>query len=178
MSDIPRSAPAPGGRLRPALVSRAPVRAPYPVIAVATLAAVGALLLLVTVGTVLDQPVLVPPLAASAALVLAAPGLPLAQPRGVVGGQLISALVGMAAVALAGDSLWTGAVAGGVAVGAMAVARTPHSPAAATAVLVVLTDPSPPLFLGLLLLGTLLLVAAGIVTARLGGGERYPVYWW
>nr|WP_203224753.1 HPP family protein [Streptomyces clavuligerus] len=39
---------------------------------------------MVALGTVLDRPALIPPLAASAVLVLAAPALPLAQPRGVV----------------------------------------------------------------------------------------------
>ncbi|MFI2213827.1 HPP family protein [Streptomyces sp. NPDC020141] len=164
--------------LAAALAGRAPARAPLSAIAVATVAGAAGLLLLVVIGAVLDQPVLIPPLAASAALVFAAPSLPLAQPRGVVGGQLVSASVGLLAVAVAGDSLWTAAVAGGLAVGAMALARTPHSPAAATAVIAVLADPDPALFLPLLLLGALVLVAVGVAAGRTGKTARYPVYWW
>ncbi|MGW1976936.1 HPP family protein [Streptomyces sp. NPDC001889] len=164
--------------MRAALAGKAPARAPLAAIGVATLGGVVALLLLVVIGTVLDQEVLIPPLAASAALVFAAPALPLAQPRSVIGGQLISGAVGLIAVAVAGDSLWTAAVAGGLAIGAMALARAPHSPAAATAVIAVLVEPSPLLFLGLLLLATLVLVGVGIVAGRSGRTARYPTYWW
>ncbi|MGW0971815.1 HPP family protein [Streptomyces sp. NPDC002516] len=44
-----------------------------------------ALLVLVAVGVALHQPVLIPPLAASAALVHGAPGPPISQPRNLVG---------------------------------------------------------------------------------------------
>ncbi len=104
----------------------------------------------------------------------AAPTLPLAQPRNVIGGQLISACVGFAALAVGGDSAWTAAIAGALAIGAMALARTPHSPAAATAVVVVLTKPDLVPFLGLLVLATIVIVAVGVIAAR----RRYPVYWW
>ncbi|MET9440275.1 HPP family protein [Streptomyces sp. NPDC006610] len=144
----------------------------------ATLGGVVALVLLVAIGVLLDQTVLIPPLAASAALVFAAPALPLAQPRSVIGGQLISALVGFVCLAVAGNSTWTAAVAGGLAIGAMALARTPHSPAAATSVIVVVTEPSPAVFLSLLALATLVLVGVGILTGRSGKTARYPSYWW
>ncbi len=109
---------------------------------------------------------------------LAAPALPLAQPRSVVGGQLVSALVGFAVLAVGGSSLWTAAVAGGLAIGAMAVARTPHSPAAATSVIVVLTQPHTLRFLALLALATVVLVLVGILAGRSGRTARYPSYWW
>jgi CBS-domain-containing membrane protein len=149
-----------------------------PAISVATLGGVVALVLLVAIGVVMDQSVLVPPLAASAALVFAAPALPLAHPRSVVGGQLVSAVVGFLALAVGGNSAWTAAVAGGLAIGAMALARAPHSPAAATAVIVVVTEPPTLTFLGLLLLATLVIVAVGIVAGRSGKTARYPTYWW
>ncbi|MGW2558778.1 HPP family protein [Streptomyces sp. NPDC001514] len=145
---------------------------------IATLGSVVALVLLVAIGAALDQTVLIPPLAASAALVFAAPALPLAQPRSVVGGQLISTVVGFIALAVGGSSLWTAAVAGGLAIGVMGLARAPHSPAAATSVIVVLTEPAPASFLLLLLLATAIIVAMGIVAGRSGKTPRYPSYWW
>lgn len=166
------------GRLATALAGKAPARASLTSVSVATAVGTLALVLLVAVGKLLDQEVLIPPLAASAALVFAAPALPLAQPRSVIGGQLISAAVGLVVVAAAGSSLWAAAVAGGLAIGAMALARAPHSPAAATAVIAVLTQPSPALFLGLLLLATLVLVGVGILVGRSGKMARYPTYWW
>ncbi|MFD6892563.1 HPP family protein [Streptomyces sp. NPDC059957] len=178
MSDTPvTEAPAPRS-LAAALAGKAPARAAGAAISVATLAGVAALLLLVAIGYALDQAVLVPPLAASAALVFAAPALPLAQPRSVIGGQLISAVVGFVVLAVAGSSLWSAAVAGGLAIGAMALARTPHSPAAATSVIVVLTQPATATFLLLLLLATLVLVGVGILAGRSGKTPHYPTYWW
>ncbi|MFF3600500.1 HPP family protein [Kitasatospora indigofera] len=163
---------------RTRFASKAPARPPAAFLAVATAGGVAGLVLLVAVGKVLHLPVLIPPLAASAALVLAAPALPLAQPRSVVGGQLVSALVGFGALAVGGGSLWTAAVAGGLAIGAMAAARTPHSPAAATSVIVVLTQPPALRFLGLLALATVLLVLVGVLAGRSGRTARYPAYWW
>ncbi|MFF0274912.1 HPP family protein [Streptomyces sp. NPDC004330] len=166
----------------PAAVA-APPRRPGPpprprprVLLLSTAAAVTGLLLLVAVGTVLGHPLLVPPLAASMALVAGAPDLPLAQPRSVIGGQLLSALTGFAVLTVAGPGPWAAAVAGGLALGVMAAARSPHSPAAATAVIVALTAPAFWSFLGLLALACLLLVAVGLGAAR-ATGRTYPAYW-
>ncbi|WP_351222717.1 HPP family protein [Streptomyces sp. NPDC002133] len=165
-------------RVATAWAGKAPSRAAKSAISVATLGSLVALVLLVAIGAALHQTVLIPPLAASAALVFAAPALPLAQPRSVVGGQLISTVVGFIALAMGGSSLWTAAVAGGLAIGAMGLARAPHSPAAATSVIVVLTEPAPASFLLLLLLATAVIVAVGIVVGRSGKTPRYPSYWW
>ncbi|MFH8620622.1 HPP family protein [Streptomyces vietnamensis] len=154
----------------------APPRPRPAIVLASTAAAVTALLLLVAVGAVLHQPLLIPPLAASMALVAGAPDLPLSQPRSVVGGQLLSALTGFAVLALAGPGPWGAAVAGGLALGVMMLARTPHSPAAATAVIVALQSAPFWSFLGLLALASLLLVAAGLGAARVTG-RTYPAYW-
>ncbi|KOG17771.1 HPP family protein, partial [Streptomyces viridochromogenes] len=146
------------------------------VVLASTAAAVTALLLLVAVGALLREPLLIPPLAASMALVAGAPDLPLSQPRSVVGGQLLSALTGFAVLAVAGPGLWGAAVAGGLALGVMMAARTPHSPAAATAVIVALQAPPFWSFLGLLALASLLLVAVGLGAGR-ATGRTYPRYW-
>ncbi|WP_318209809.1 MULTISPECIES: HPP family protein [unclassified Streptomyces] len=181
MTTTPAPAPAAPAAPTPTPAARTSRPGPPPrprprVLLVSTAGSVAALLLLVALGTVLDQPLLIPPLAASMALVAGAPDLPLAQPRSVVGGQLLSALTGFAVLAVAGPGPWAAAVAGGLALGVMAQARTPHSPAAATAVIVALTSPPLWSFLGLLALACLLLVAVGFGTARVGG-RTYPLYW-
>ncbi|MFB7125655.1 HPP family protein [Kitasatospora sp. NPDC056273] len=144
----------------------------------ATVFAIGALLLLVGVGVLLDQPLLIPPLAASAALVHGAPGLPISQPRNLVGGHLMSALIGFATLAVTGSTTWGAAVAAGLSLGAMMLTHLSHSPAAATAVIVVLQAPHPVPFLPLLVLATGLLVVIGLLPGRIGGHPvRYPVSW-
>ncbi|MFI8517053.1 HPP family protein [Streptomyces sp. NPDC085481] len=165
----------PASASAPARVS-APARPRPRVLLASTAVSVTALLLLVAVGYALHEPLLIPPLAASMALVAGAPDLPLAQPRSIVGGQLLSALTGFAVLAVTGPGLWGAAVAGGLALGVMSAARTPHSPAAATAVIVTLQNPPFWTFLALLALASLLLVATGLAGARLSG-RRYPAYW-
>ncbi|MFD9034214.1 HPP family protein [Streptomyces sp. NPDC059567] len=144
--------------------------------ATATSVSVAALLALVALGAVLHQPLLIPPLAASMALVAGAPDLPLSQPRSVVGGQLLSALTGFSVLLVAGPGLWGAALAGGLALGVMMAARTPHSPAAATAVIVALQNPPFWSFLALLALASVLLVSVGLAGAR-AAGRTYPAYW-
>ncbi|MFF1902530.1 HPP family protein [Kitasatospora sp. NPDC058218] len=159
------------------LPSQAPARPTPTALLTSTTTAVTALLTLVALGTLTHQPLLIPPLAASMALIAGAPTLPLAQPRSVIGGQLVSALTGYAVLAATTPAYWSAAIAGGLALGAMTLARTPHSPAAATAVIVTLTAPDPTRFLPLLLLATLLLTATGLLAARLTR-RTYPTYWW
>lgn len=167
----PRIVTAPAARPCP------PPRPHWLAVLACTGASVAALLLLVALGTVLHHPLLIPPLAASMALVAASPELPLSQPRSVVGGQLLSALTGFAVLAVAGPGLWSAAVAGGLALGVMMLARAPHSPAAATAVIIALDAPAFWSFTGLLALSCALLVAIGLVVAR-ANRRRYPLYWY
>ncbi|MHC6629471.1 HPP family protein [Streptomyces globosus] len=158
---------------------RAPAR-PTPAAAAHSVSGATAVLLaLVGIGALVHEPVLIPSLAASAALVHSAPGLPLAQPRSVVGGHLLGALAGYAVLAAAGGSAWAAAVAGGLALAANTAARTPHAPGCASAVIVVLQAPAPARFLPLLLGAALLLVLTGYAVSRLRpGAPRYPAYWW
>ncbi|MFF9339790.1 HPP family protein [Streptomyces sp. NPDC014773] len=174
----PATAPAEAGAAASAPVRRPgpPPRPRPPAVLAATGTSTAALLLLVALGTVLHHPLLIPPLAASMALVAAAPDLPLSQPRSVIGGQLLSALTGFAVLAVAGPGPWSAAVAGGLALGTMALARAPHSPAAATAVIVALGGPPFWTFTGLLLASCALLVAVGVLSARVTR-RTYPVYW-
>lgn len=158
---------------------RAPAR-PTPAAAFHSVSAVTTVLLaLVAIGTMIHEPVLIPPLAASAALVHSAPTLPLAQPRGVVLGHLLGATVGYGALALVSSSAWAAAVAAGITLALLIVARTPHSAACATAVIVVLQSPAPTRFVPLLFGSTVLLVLTGYVSSRIRRkAPKYPAYWW
>ncbi|WP_017587103.1 HPP family protein [Nocardiopsis ganjiahuensis] len=173
----PVRAPAPAARVRSLLAGRAPAPASVRTVAVGTATSLTALLLVAAGAVAFDLPLLIPPLAASMALVAGAPALPLAQPRSVVGGQLLSALTGFAVLLVAAPGLWAAAVAGGLALGVMTLARTPHSPAAATALIVALEAPAFWPFTGLLAAAAAVLVLVGLVGNRVSG-RPYPVYWW
>ncbi|MFE1346004.1 HPP family protein [Streptomyces sp. NPDC058757] len=175
------SATGPGGR-RPRLArmaGRAPAR-PTPAAAAHNVsAATAALLALVAIGAALHEPVLIPPLAASAALVHCAPALPLAQPRSVVVGHLLGAAAGYAVALAANGSAWAAALAAGAALALTTLARTPHSPACATAVVIVLQEPAPTRFVPLLFGSTVLLVLTAYAASRVRrAAPKYPAYWW
>jgi CBS-domain-containing membrane protein len=157
--------------------SKAPARPKPRALAVTTATSVVALVVLVAIGRLLGATVLIAPLAATMALVAGARALPLAQPRNVIGGHLVSALVAFIVLAIAGSSAWGAAVAGGLALGVMLLLRVSHSPAAATAVIVVLQRPEIVPFLPLLVLAAVILVAVGVISARTNR-SIYPVYWW
>ena len=165
-----------GRRLTSMLVSSAPLRPKWRAIAVATVTSSLALLVLAALTELTAEPLLIPPLAASMALVVGAPQLPLAQPRNVVGGQVVSAAVGIT-VGLLGHTLWLGAVAGGLALGAMMLCRMPHSPAAATAMIGVGTPTAAWEFVLLVAIAALVLISIGVVGNRLNG-SAYPSYVW
>lgn len=119
-------------------------------------------------------PWLVAPIGASAVLVFALPASPFAQPWSVVGGNTLSALVGIACVQLLGVSPWSGGLAVGLAIALMFVLRCLHPPGGACALLVVLGGIADPLFaLEPVLLNSLLLMLAGVAYNR-ATGRPYP----
>ena len=87
------------------------------------------------------NPWLVAPMGASAVILFALPSSPLAQPWAVVGGNTVSAVVGIAIANLAHGGQWGGAapaLGGAVAVGMMILLRCLHPPGGAAALLAVL----------------------------------------
>ncbi|WIW00264.1 HPP family protein [Paucibacter aquatile] len=110
------------------------------------------------------SPWLVAPLGASAVLVFAVPGSPLAQPWAVIGGNTVSALVAVLCMQLQVGPEWTAALAVGAAIAAMMALRCLHPPGGACALLVVLNGIRDPAFaLQPVLLNSVLLVLCGMV---------------
>lgn len=85
-----------------------------------------------------DLPLLVAPLGASAILAFAVPASPLAQPWSIVGGNFLSALVGVAVARFVPNVDLAAGVAVGGAIIAMAMARCLHPPGGAVALTAVI----------------------------------------
>ncbi|SMH62709.1 HPP family protein [Azospirillum agricola] len=99
------------------------------------------------VGPVDDLPLLIAPMGASAVLLFAAPASPLAQPWSVLGGNAVSALVGVVCARWLGpeagvDMAGTAALAVCGAIGAMSALRCLHPPGGAVALTAVLGGPA------------------------------------
>ncbi|MES2490579.1 MAG: HPP family protein [Pseudomonadota bacterium] len=119
-------------------------------------------------------PWLIAPLGASAVLVFALPASPLAQPWSVIGGNTVSALVGIACAIYIPDPAWAGAIAVGLAIAAMFSLRCLHPPGGAIALFVVLAHATSFHFaIFPVLLNSLLMVFAGVIYNSLTG-RRYP----
>lgn len=117
---------------------------------------------------------LLAPLGASAVLVFAAPASPLAQPWSVVGGNTVSALIGMLCAAWLPDPVLAAAVAVSLAIGVMFALRCLHPPGGAMALSAVLLHASHgQLAVDVALVNSVLLVCAGLAYNALTG-RAYP----
>jgi CBS-domain-containing membrane protein len=120
---------------------------------------------------------------ASAVLAYGAVRSPLAQPRNLVGGHIISALIGVAAFKLLAGQLWLAeAAAVATAIAAMHLTKTLHPPGGATALIAVIggekvhalgfTYAAAPVGLG-----ALLLLAVALLVNNIPETRRYPEVW-
>lgn|SRR5690606_31420458 len=159
----------------PGAGSRAAVH-PVKDAALATVAALAALMLLAVAGTI-DPGLFALPFVASAGIVALAPAAPFAQPRSIVLGHASAALLALIATALAGPSVWTASVAAALSIGPMLLLRAPHPPAAATAALIGLTAPDPIYLLNPVLIASVLVIAGGAALGKVLPGRKYPAYW-
>jgi CBS-domain-containing membrane protein len=155
------------------------------------LSCVGAFLGMVVIGLLqehvadpADALLLIGSMAASAVLLFGTPKSPLAQPRNVLGGHMLSACVGVSAHLLFPTTLWlAGAVAVAGAISLMHATKTLHPPGGATALIAITGGPKIlALGYGYVLLpagaGALVLLAVALVVNNLLPGRKYPEFWW
>lgn len=116
---------------------------------------------------------LIAPFGASAFLIFAVPNSPLAQPWSVVAGNGIAALSALAVLATGLPAVVAAPFAVGLAVVAMGMARAMHPPSGAVALATVIAAPGWGFAFDPVVLGSLVLVVAGIVWNR-ATGRVYP----
>ena len=119
---------------------------------------------------------------ASAVLIYAAIKSPLAQPRNLVGGHVLSAIAGVTIYQLMGDTFMASATAVSVAIALMLVTGTLHPPGGATALIAVIGSEKihsigylyvlVPTFAGVLIMMLIALFFNNLVEHR-----KYPEYW-
>lgn len=120
---------------------------------------------------------------ASAVLVYGAARSPLAQPRNLVGGHVVSALAGVLAYKLFHDHPWLAqSMAVATAVAAMHLTRTLHPPGGATALIAVIGGERIHAlgFTYALMpagLGAVILLVVGLLVNNIPNSRRYPEVW-
>lgn len=121
-----------------------------------------------------DLPFLIAPFGASAVLLFAHPATPLAQPANVVGGYALAAMVGLVLTLLFPGTVWAAALGVGLAIALMLAFRVSHPPAGAVPILMVLSPGDPMALSGVVVTGSLALVALAILYHRVPPRHDYP----
>jgi CBS-domain-containing membrane protein len=120
---------------------------------------------------------------ASAVLVFGAIKSPLAQPRNLIGGTVISAFIGVASYKLFGNNIALASTIGvSCSIAAMLLTRTVHPPAGGTALIAIIGGKEiydlgflyPFLPAGA---GVFLLLIVGLLINNLSRNRKYPEYW-
>jgi CBS-domain-containing membrane protein len=130
-----------------------------------------------------DLSLLIGSFGASAVLVYGAIKSPLAQPRNLLGGHILSGLIGVACHQVFGGTLWlAAALAVSLAIVVMLATKTLHPPGGATALIAVIGGPKVHDlgFLYALLpsgAGALVLLIVALLVNNLSRNRKYPEYW-
>ena len=128
-------------------------------------------------------PLVAIPFATSIVVVLGSPKAEPAQPRALIGGHLVSTLVGLLIVKMCGPAPWAAALAVGLAMVAMHITRTFHPPAGIDPLVVVVNNMSwsflvMPVGVGALLLALFAFAWHNLVARGVNKGDTWPVRWW
>jgi CBS-domain-containing membrane protein len=129
------------------------------------------------VTDLVGYPLLIGSFGASAVLLFGATDSPLAQPRNLVGGHLVSACVAVLVVAVFGSTPLSIAVGVGLALLAMNLTHTTHPPGGATALIGVQGAVGPEFVLVPVLAGALILLATALFTNNVVYHRKYPNHW-
>ena len=130
-----------------------------------------------------DLSLLIGSFGASAVLLYGAVRSPLAQPRNLTGGHVLSALIGVTAHQLLGSTPWlAAAVAVSVAIAIMHLTRTLHPPGGATALIAVIGGDSVHQlgYLYVLVpaaLGALVMLVIALLVNNIPKTRKYPEFW-
>jgi CBS-domain-containing membrane protein len=121
---------------------------------------------------------------ASAVLIYGSITSPLAQPRNLVGGHIVSAIIGVASYQLLSAHMWLAAsVAVATAIAVMHITKTLHPPGGATALIAVIGSSKihalgyfyviAPVFIG-----AIIMLAVALLINNISKNRKYPQFWY
>lgn len=114
---------------------------------------------------------------ASCVLLFGFPKSPFSQPRNVIGGHLLSTLIGLLFFHLVGGEWWSMALALATAIAVMLATRTVHPPAGSNPVIVFLLGSPWSFLLTPTFAGAVILVGVAVVYLNFRKMTVYPSYW-
>ncbi|MGL6344158.1 MAG: HPP family protein [Waterburya sp.] len=119
-------------------------------------------------------PLIAAPFGAAAVLVFAVPESPLAQPRNLIIGNFIGAIVSVAMVFLFDSEPWVMALAVATAIKLMQMTKTLHPPGGAVALVGVMSEAGVDFIFTPVLLGSIILLFCTLAFNNLIAGRSYP----
>lgn len=120
---------------------------------------------------------LMAPFGATMVILFGLPASPLAQPRNIVAGHLITAAIGLIVAHFLGVHEWTLGLAVGLSIMVMMLTNTTHPPAGANPLLIMLAGENWHFLVTPVASGAILIVGFGYVYHRFISGQPYPKQW-
>lgn len=124
-----------------------------------------------------NSPLLMAPFGATSVLIFGVPDSPLAQPRNVIGGNFLAALVSLVILHFLGSSPLTMGMAVSISIGIMQLTKTVHPPSGAVALVVMMTQPNWHFLLTPALVGSMIFVLCAVIFNNLSEERTYPKHW-
>lgn len=121
---------------------------------------------------------LMAPFGASCVLAFGAWNAPLSQPRNIIGGHLVSTLVGLICFHLFGNEPWVIGLAVGLSIALMMMTKTTHPPAGADPLVVILGAYTWSYLVSPVLIGTLIIVFFALIINNFRSDREYPTFWY
>jgi CBS-domain-containing membrane protein len=146
-------------------------------IALSTLGGLLAITAIARLTQLSNIPFLMAPFGATCVLAFGVPDSPLAQPRNIIGGHFISALIGLVCLQYLGSDWFSMALGVSVAIGLMQLTRTVHPPAGANPLIVILAKAKWTFLFSPVLSGAVVLVLLALFFNNASKARRYPRYW-
>ena len=134
--------------------------------------------LVTLLATYYNLPMLLPSFGASAVLLYGACHVPMAQPRNVIGGHLMSAFAGVTAYQLFGNSWWAITLGVTISIILMTITNTLHPPGGATAFVAVYTSQNYGFIFSPVGIGVVCLVIIAVIINNISSQRKYPDYWY
>jgi CBS-domain-containing membrane protein len=128
-------------------------------------------------STISNAPLIMAPFGATSVLIFGVPDSPLAQPRNVIGGNLLSAMIALTILYLFGSAPWTMGLAVATAIAIMQLTHTLHPPSGAVALVVMMTKPNWQFLVTPTFEGSVILVLCAVIFNNLAEERTYPKHW-
>ncbi len=122
-------------------------------------------------------PWLMASLGGSCVLVFVVWNAPLSQPRNIIGGHFISAVIGLSMYSLLGSGIVSISLGVGLTIFCMAFSGVIHPPAGANPIIIILGGYGWSYLVMPVLIGALIIVLFGLLINNLRETRKYPMFW-